>query len=237
MTTIVSIFAIIAAISTVVYTIITIKTLKELKRQRETTYLPNVILGESSYTMLIDSNLNHNSIQFEDVNSKIKTKNCYLNIYNIGLASAKNLNFTYEIDNENIIKLASENVKKLAINELKNGWLSIDYKEFKSSHNLLAQKNREKDFLIPVNIENRPFQLELPSYLLSILYILTYDIEENYELLQNIPEFSLKIEYEDLNNKKHWINYQLKFNIFAMTKTDVIFEVRKEKTTANNGYK
>ncbi|MFI8606659.1 hypothetical protein ACIGCP_19490 [Cellulophaga baltica] len=233
MTTIVSIFAIIAAISTVIYTIITVKTLKEIRKQRETTYLPNVILGESSYTMLANDNLNHSSILFEDIRSKIKSKYCYLNIYNIGLASAKNLKFTFNINNDKFIDIANKEIEGLSISKLKNGFLSMDYKQYKSGHNLTAQTNREKDFLIPVNIENKSFQLELPSYLVSILYILTYDIENNYEVLKDLPNFDLEIEYEDLNNKKHWIGYKLSFNIFSMTKTDVIFEIKKERTTAN----
>ncbi|MDN3725552.1 hypothetical protein QRD02_14295 [Aequorivita sp. SDUM287046] len=234
MTTIVSIFAIIAAISTVIYTVITVKTLKEIRRQRETTYLPNVILGESSYTMLIDDKLKHNSILFEDIKSKIKSKHCFLNIYNIGLASAKNLKFTFNINDQEYIKLASKNIDGLEISEMGNGFLSIEHKELKSGHNLSAQKYREKDFLIPINIENKSFQLELPNYLMSILFLLVYNLEDNYELLEELPYFELKIEYEDLSNKTHWINYQIKFNIFSMTKTDVIFEILKERTTANN---
>ncbi len=236
MTTIVSIFAIIAAISTVIYTIITVKTLKEIKRQRETTYLPNVVLGESSYTMEIDESLNHNSIMFEDSTTKMKTKNCYLNIYNIGLASAKNLKFLFKINDNKFIDLAKENVNGIEISEMGNGFLSIKHKQLNSGHNLATQKNSTKDFLIPVNIENKPFQLELPYYLMSILFLLVYNLKDNYDLLSNLPHFDLKIEYEDLSNKEHFINYQLKFNIFSMTQTDVIFEILKERTTANNVY-
>jgi len=234
MTTIVSIFAIIAAISTVIYTFITVKTLKEIKRQRETTYLPNVILGESSYTMKIDENLKHTSIQFEDTTSKTKTKDCFLNIYNIGLASAKNLNFLFEINDDKFIELIKKNVSEVEIAELGNGFLSIKHKEFNGGHNLAAQKNKSKDFLIPINIENKPYKLELPSYLMTILYLLVYNLEDNYELISNLPHFDLKIKYEDLSNKQHFINYQLKLNIFSMTQTDVIFEILKIKTTTNN---
>jgi hypothetical protein len=233
MTTLVSIFAIIAAISTVIYTFVTVKTLKEIKRQRETTYLPNVVLGESSYTMKIDKDLKHNSIQFEDVTTKIKTNDCFLNIYNIGLASAKNLNIIFEINDNKFIELIKENISEVEIAELGNGFLSIKHKEFNGGHNLAAQKNKSKDFLIPINIENKPFKLELPSYLMTILYLLVYNLEDNYELISDLPHFDLKIKYEDLSNKQHFINYQLKLNVFAMTKTDVIFEIIKERTTAN----
>jgi hypothetical protein len=228
MTTIVSIFTIIAALSTVIYTIITVRTLKEIRKQRETTYMPNVILGDSGFTMCINESLDFETISFEDVKTKEKSKECYLNIYNIGLASATDLSFKFEFNDQSLAKIATDSIPKLHIEILSNGFISIDYKNLQTAHNLYGQKYFSKDFLLPVNIDNSSLRLNLPSYVIYVIYFLVYKIDDNYDILKNLPDFKLLIEFIDINDKKFVKSYNLNLNIFPMTKTDVIFEILKK---------
>lgn len=218
-------FAIISALATVIYTFITIKTLKEIKLQRETTYLPNLVLGDSFFTMYISENLNLNDIEFEEINSKKRLKDCKLKIYNIGFASAKDVKVSFEINNESFFQIIKENYPDFKI-ELKNDFVFYEYDKLREGHNLLAQTSKEIEFLLPVNNNTEPFYVEIPSYFIRILSLITYKIDD-YDILQELITFKFNIKLKDLANKEHNVSYLLGFNIFSMSKTDTIFEIVK----------
>lgn len=220
-------FAIISALATVVYTIITIRTLKEIKIQRETTYLPNLVLGDSFFTMYINENLSLDNIEFEELDSKIKSKKCNLKIYNIGFASAKDVKVKFEIDNEKFFQIIKDNYPTFEIEKLNNPqFISYKYEKIREMHNIIAQSSKEIEFILPVNTNSTPFLVEVPAYFIRILSLITYKIDD-YDILQDLPTFNLNISFKDLANKKHSISYQLGFNIFSMSKTDTIFEIIK----------
>lgn len=226
MDNILSFFAILSALSTAIYTFITIKTLLEIKKQRETTYMPQVILGESFYTMINDTE-NLKEIVFENTKTKIRQKKCSLHIYNIGLASAKNLKFQFKVDTNHYLNLIKENLKDFSTNEKVDGFLFIESNSRQCGHNVPLQLYKEKDFLLPVNIQKSPFKVDIPLYLTELLSIIIFDIDNNYDLIEKLPNFELEIKYDDLYNKTHIEIYSLRFNIFSMSKTDVIFEILK----------
>jgi len=250
MTTVVSIFTIISAIAAVIYTIITFKTLKEIKAQREMTYRPDIIIDEGLfYIYSYKTDKGEFPVEYT-YDKKDPMYNCNdfkmssfsVNLFNIGLAAAKEIHITYSVHLDKIIDAILEQNKLLPaekIIDIRKEKRFIEFKPAKkavggaSFHSIDNQLKKEINHIPPANISNSPIKISLPSYLLEVHSILIYNFwlsEAKQKEFPELPVVNVKIDYVDIGNNKHSKDYELSISYHGGTKNESMnsFKVKQK---------
>lgn len=231
MTVIVSIFTIVSALATVIYTIITFRTLKEIKAQREATYRPDIIIDEGLFYIYsfkdengeFPSEYTYGKKQQDYYSENLRMNSFGMNLFNIGLAAAKEVKIKYSFDLDKIFTTIIEQNKALPNDKIINIIKNDNTLEFIPSDNCVGSKcnsihfinsqlNREFNHILPTNITNNPIKLNLPTYILEMHSILIYNFwlnETEIKKFPEIPVITLNISYLDIGNKSHSKEYEL----------------------------
>lgn len=250
MTTIVSIFTIISALAAVIYTIITFKTLKEIKAQRETTYRPDIIIDEGLFYIY---SYKTTSGEFPVEYTYDKKDSLYycdnfeissfsINLFNIGLAAAKEVEIEYSFQLDKIIDIILEQNKTLPaekIIDIKKDEHFIEFTPAKkvvsgsSFHSIENQLKSKINHILPVYISNNPIKINLPTYLLEIYSILIYNFwlsNAKQKEFPDLPIVNIKIQYMDIGNNKHSKDYELSIYYHGGTKNESMnsFKVKQK---------
>ncbi|MDI9870594.1 hypothetical protein [Flectobacillus roseus] len=220
--------------ATAVYTFITYRTLKEIENQRETTYKPEIIVEGCHFYLYSTKG---KKLDFPTEYSLVRKPKGYISdakysefsfkIYNIGFASAKNIQFEFLPKSEEIVRLNHclqfiESKNKVQIIQHND---SIEFKRFddssdlpKGNHSISGQNSRTLNHLLPVNIDNKPFNIYIPTYLLlmhSLKIFYSSNPIKNTDILRSPFTFILNIKYQDIGNKMHEKNFNIMINDFG----------------------
>jgi hypothetical protein len=246
----ITIFTIISALAAVTYTIVAFRTLLEIKAQRETTYRPDIIVDEGLfyiYSYKSDKGEFPVEYTYEKKNQLYHCENFTIssfsiNLFNIGLAAAKEIQIEYSFDLDKISSIINEQNKTLPADKIINIKKGNAFLEFKAAENAVvrssyhaidSQLKREINHILPVNISSNPIKIALPTYILEIHSILIYSFWMNDTKDNEFPELpiiNLKISYFDIGNNKHSKEYELSILYHGGTKNESMnaFKVTKK---------
>ena len=225
----VKIFGIVSAIATAIAAFLTFRTLKEVKTQRESMYMPDIIIEEKQFFIYgAETSKGISFCEFSiekkkhgHLSEKFAFSKFSIDIFNIGLATAKKVEVNFTFNTEKSI-LNIENINKniplskaVKINKTKTGIEFIggeDSLKSGSMHFINNQLQTKINHVLPINISDTPFKVELPMFILE-LYTTTIsqfwiDESQNREF-PDFPPIKVKFTYLDIGNKKHKKKYQL----------------------------
>jgi len=206
----------VTAFATIRYVWISSKTLREIKLQRETTYLPEIIINSTPFYLKCENEygfpVQYNSslnITEPSINENITFLTIPIRIYNIGLGSAKKVHFKFEFDVNKAILILQN--KKIHL----NGGLEHDFKfdyDYNSimitgingqSYFSISVDDRFNSYLLPVNIDRNGADLDLPIHISSMYAIYSFIWRVNHQLMKDcsFPPIKIHINYSDINNK------------------------------------
>lgn len=166
-------------------------TLLEMKIQRNNTYMPQIV-AESNEKIEISWDSKSDFIFLkEDTNMY---NQIYLNIYNVGVGVARNLEFAWDKDNVNVLaNYINKNSVDFSIS-LINEMMVIKTTGIEAG-GLGLECISKLNFLAP-NVDE-PYKVNLP-----IQYIQLYKIML-IEQINNYPPIQLKVSYTDIQGKEY----------------------------------
>jgi hypothetical protein len=204
------------AVATIRYVWISSKTLREIKLQRETTYLPEIIINSTPFYLKCDNEygfpvqyLSSSDIAAPSINENITFLTIPIKLYNIGLGSAKKIHFKFEFDVKKIISILQD--KKIHLNNGLDHAFKFDY-DYNSimiagingqSYFSISEDDQFNSYLLPVNIDKNGADLDLPIHITSMYAIYTFMWRVNHQLMKDcsFPPITIHINYCDINNK------------------------------------
>jgi len=227
---IINLFTIISSIAAAVAAYLTFRTLSEVQRQREAMYMPDIIIEEQNfyiYGQESSKGYSHLDYSFEKKDDDFKSSkfgfsSFPISIFNIGLATAKDVKIEYAINMEKCVQLLTEINSQIPEDcsiqiEVKKNSVKIIGAEnaicSNAFHYLQNQLKINLTHILPINIFNEATQVNLPSFLLDIYstYVSSFWLNDNKEReFPDFPKFKVNITYKDIGNKE----YQKQFAIF-----------------------
>lgn len=204
------------AFATIWYVKIAGKTLREIKLQRETTYLPEIIINSTPFYLKCENEygfpVQYNStsdITFPSINVDITFLSIPIRVYNIGLGSAKKIHFKFDFDVKKAISILQN--KKIHL----KGGLEHDFKfdyDYNSimisgingqSYFPISLDNQFNSYLLPVNIDRNGADFDLPIHITSMYAIYSFMWMVNHQLMKDcsFPPITIHVNYSDINNK------------------------------------
>lgn len=225
-----------ASIGTFVSAMIAVFTLFEIKKQRQSLYLPDILI--KSFTVSIsksplnkeneeliqyktsvfnDYSKNYNDIDFE-VSAKYK-------VDNVGFGVAKNLICQWHFSTKEAIK----EIEKILPSDFNFSWHkglnlyllnNLRNEDFHYSANANIYK-QEIDYITPISVENHFHFHTIPEIIIFCHYLfliyktnLTGKSGENFHVFEffeyKFPNPALSIKYKDINGKTHKKLYKFK---------------------------
>jgi hypothetical protein len=204
------------AFATIWYVRISGKTLREIKLQRETTYLPEIIINSTPFYLKCENEYGF-PVQY-NLSSDITPPSIYENftiltipirVYNIGLGSAKKVHFKFDFDVKKAISILQN--KKIHL----KGGLEHDFKfeyDYNSimisgingqSYVSILLENQFNSYLLPVNIDRNGADFDLPIHISSMYAIYSFIWRVNHQLMKecSFPPITIHVNYSDINNK------------------------------------
>jgi hypothetical protein len=244
------IFTIISALAAVAYTIVAFRTLLEIKAQRETTYRPDIIVDEGLfYIYSYKTEKGEFPVEYT-YEKKGQLYHCdnfrmgsfSLNLFNIGLAAAKEIQIEYSFDLDKITSIINEQNKTLPADKIISIRKEKAFLEFKAAENAVGggsfhvinnQLKREINHILPVNVSSNPIKIALPTYILEMHSILIYNFWMNdakEKEFPDLPIINLKMNYLDIGNNKHSKEYELSILYHGGTKNESMnaFKVKQK---------
>lgn len=235
-----TIISILSSIAVLVSLIIAYRALIEVRKQRETIYLPDLITKGyefSCYAEKADSYIKVRYCYLFDTNflpiDDAPHKNpFYIDLYNIGLGTAKNITIRFDINISEVIKeierIANDNHKsKIVKFELGENWLNYDAESYTGGGITIADYMLRKEigFLLPTSANNGFIKVEFPYVITILINVFNYVLYRCYESFGGIyynndkrvkiplfPTFHFYLEYQDINNKIHNKTYSINVN-------------------------
>lgn len=215
--TITIILTIVIALATIWYVRIAAKTLREIKLQRETTYLPEIIINSTLFYLQCDNKYGFpiqysqdSDISIPSINTIIRFLAIPIKVYNIGLGTAKKIQYKFEFDIKSAIAILQN--KKIFLNGGIEHEFNFDYKNDSimingidgMSYFSISLEDRSNSYLLPVNIEKSGIDLDLPIHISTMYAIYTFIWRLDHQLMQNcsFPPIFININYSDINNKE-----------------------------------
>lgn len=214
----------ISSVAAFVTAIIVFFTLLEMIRQRQSSYMPDLvckplqfsvsadITDTLKYTISSKDNGDNRDQDHRDPQGKI---------FNIGLGSAKNLNLTWRFDHEKAI----EDVKRLNLELdlalfIKDNFMIIKCESGGIYINLAIAYLKSIDYILPVSITNQPVSIPIPScyvHLLSIysIFQIYKDSENVLDALSSFPQTWLTIKFKDVGGRIYKKNNLMSCSIFS----------------------
>jgi hypothetical protein len=210
--------------------LLTYKTLLEVKAQRESTYRPDLIIEQKDF--VISSSPEGNYYKKSETSSKKKAEVFLIDnfsekfefrIFNIGLATAKDVHATFTLDLSKSFSLIEKLNKKVPEENQVNLKLEKNFLHFSgkknSMHIIDNQLTSRLNHILPVNILNDSAKIFFPAVILDIYTIYISHFwsaikPKTYSEFPEFPSIKLKLEYQDIGNKTHFKEFELnlKFN-------------------------
>lgn len=152
-----------------------------------------------------------------------------LNIYNIGLGSAKKIQITFELDIKGIEDYVNDMNKE--INQEKridikykpssaanrSSLLSIDW-PIQSVQFVDQSEIYEISHLPSINVAVKPYTLLIPNYILNLYraYFITwcFVMEQNRFLKKEFPPFYVTMHYSDIGDEKFDKRFKVNFSVY-----------------------
>lgn len=241
----ISFFAIVSSIATLAYAIIAFRTLYEIKKQRESTYQPEIVIEESilyiNNCSSIDDKWEPNYSTKRDYITpnnelSLEYKKPYINLYNIGLGAAKDVEvkFTFNIEEY------EENIKK--INRSLKGTKDKFYLDTQGKGILFSECDKITHGLPNINPDINRLNHILPAtttklstmvylpLLPSVFFEATMRnfVNQNYLEKKFIdPTFGdilIDITYLDINNKRHEKRLTLSCQFHLLSRSESTFK-------------
>ncbi len=206
----------VTAFATIRYVWISSKTLREIKLQRETTYLPEIIINstpfylkcENEYGFPVQYNLSSDKT-LSSINENFTILTIPIRVYNIGFGSAKKVHFKFDFDVKKAISILQN--KKIHL----KGGLEHDFKFDYDSNSIMVSgingqsyfpislDNQFNSYLLPVNIDRSGADFDLPLHISSMYAIYSFIWRVNHQLMKDcsFPPITIHVNYSDINNK------------------------------------
>ncbi|MBI2004454.1 hypothetical protein HYS72_03255 [Candidatus Pacearchaeota archaeon] len=205
----------ISLIVNVVVSLILLWTLFEMRNQRKSMYMPELLIKNHAFKIRKKKDLKF-SWEFNIPSSS----NFLLSITNVGFGIAKNINLGYSYDVDKFVRLIRElDTRNLFNLKKEDAWIKLEGNKLKSLINLKCLAYFD-NFLK----NNEDMKISLPySYqqLFSIMVFLSLQSSsENFSKYINmIPKLKLKINYQDIGERKITKKYVLNMKMFMFDKS------------------
>lgn len=205
----------VTAFATIRYVRISSKTLREIKLQRETTYLPEIIINSITFNLRCDKKYGfpieytiESKVSDTLINELITFFAIPIRLYNIGLGAAKDVHYNFQFDINKATAILQD--KKVYLNNDFEHEFTFDYKQDSilingingMSYFSISLDEKFNSYLLPVNIENSGTDLNLPLHISTLYAIYTFIWRMNHKLMENcsFPPIIINISYSDINN-------------------------------------
>lgn len=233
-TTIIGTYSTVAtAIGTIVALFIAIFTLLELKKQREISYLPQIAVVESPFSILFDfpdCNLRwSNELSLDELRKRQKEKGLpgldfHLNAYNVGAGVARDVTIKWDYQLDSMISQIKNNEKYRNLMEIPTQkskehaaiW-GVNKGEAVIGVYLSEFQQSDFPFILPMINTETPTEFRVPkgfSLLFPIYRAVIFDAylkdEISREEYENAGSLKLFIEYKDINSKKYSKTFTLR---------------------------
>ena len=225
-------------IATFVTAIATFWTVFEMKKQREQSNMPNIVLlPDKRFSLYKATTLNHYQYWYwHDTNiqetSQVETIRCMqfdVDLFNIGVGSAKNVKYKYKIDAKEITNFLNDiGIVTVEMLDLKSDILTFSAK-FGSDMLVKNVGKIDIDFsqtFIP-KTDEKASKLKLPTIYLALYnaFILSILQKQNTtDYFDKFPSLYLSTTYQDIANKEYKKDFQISFKLDFM---DVIINTNR----------
>jgi hypothetical protein len=219
----------------------------------ETTYKPELIIEEKYFHTYAG---NHfiidlpTEISYEKKGGNYKSDRDWLNdleleLYNIGVGPAKNIEYVFNFQIENVIKYVNERLadvpeeKRILIKPINDNltWIEFIYRNKKDEHKAAASAinamHRQKiNHLLSVSLNNRPYLLKVPYILVHLYTIAVYSAWKGLKMTAesfnnlNFPPFFIDMTYSDLGNKTFKKRFKVEFLYSSGSETDSVTQLK-----------
>lgn len=237
----------ISGLATLSASLIALFTLLEIKRQRKQSYKPEPVI-KSSLIYVYSEKFKEYYFPFKISRELYKNENSivnlsfsdfYLELVNVGISSAKNLSIKWDFDfNKAISTIESKNEDRLFLINYNTKSLEIkfpldNYREVNVVKNqfeiinfdYLVNSTSNSFDVIPLRVPVAVMRLYLVYISLALEF---YNINEKSSKngsLDNFPELSLNIRYEDISGNKYSKFFNVEFDFVSfMNPMDIKFK-------------
>jgi len=220
----------VTAIATFVTAIATFLTVWEMKKQRQQSNMPNIVLlPDKRFYLYRATTLNnyqywywHNTnLQETNQVETIRHMQFDIDLFNIGVGSAKNVKFKYKINSKDVTKFLDDigivSVEKL---DLESDTLNFSAK-FGNDPLGTSVGKIDIDFsqtFIP-KTDEKANKLKLPMIYLSLFnaFILSILQKKNTtDYFDKFPSLTLSMTYQDIANKEYKKDFKIYFKLDSM---------------------
>ncbi|MES2284045.1 MAG: hypothetical protein V4547_00070 [Bacteroidota bacterium] len=241
-------FSSLTLIATLITALATLWTVREVKKQRETSYHPELYLGNQAVFFYghkwEDKFLpfSYSTEEIKDGDDSSWSNSITIDLYNLGFAVSKAVEYKWDFDiNEAIEQIHSTNrAKYFNVNYQKGLEISvpsIKYQQFHMVGNQLRKGNI--NYILPSSIEKIPAKIIVPScyidlYIIFLMNALGYyeekkdDVQQRNIDLDNFPPLILTLTYKDLHGKTHSKKFKLQFSFSTITSPENLTNDRRE---------
>lgn len=222
-----SVFNVLSSIATALAVFIGVYSIYEVRKQRESTYMPDLIIEEKLFEM-VERNQGlrffYDDEEKNDLN--LRLAQFHLCCYNIGFASAKKIKCEFIFNADCYIKKINKNLKALSReNEITfqfgkgKKFIKILSSNSVFENQALALKNGfkiDKNLILPVSVANEPIKIEIP-YPILLFFIINqyYSFENEHADDDSDFNFTFKISFYDIGNVKRSKTYKISFYSMA----------------------
>ena len=227
---------VLAGIGTFVSAMIAVFTLYEVKKQRQSLYLPDILIksflvsisksplqkGNDELIEYKTSDFNDYSNNYNDTKFEVSAK---YRVDNVGFGVAKNIVCKWQFDTKRAIK----EINKIISHKFGFSWhegLNIYFlnNSDNEAFHYSAHANIEKqviDYITPISVQKHFHLHTIPEIIIFAHYLflifknnLIEVSGENFNIFEfqeyKFPNPTLRIEYRDINDKKHKREYKFK---------------------------
>ncbi|MET4082846.1 hypothetical protein ABIB40_002810 [Pedobacter sp. UYP30] len=238
-------------VATLVTALATFWTVLEVKKQRETSYRPEIYLGNQQInfyglkwkdTFLPFSYSTEEIKEFNDMSCEN-----YINIdlHNVGFGVAKAIEYEWSFDIQRVIESIDQvnHIGFFHVHYDKILEISAPQIEFKFSHMVTNQLRKNTvNYILSSSIEKIATKINVPScyidlYLIFLSSALNYyskksetkkEVKTHNIELENFPQLKLKLAYKDLHGKSHSKSFGLRFSFNHLSSPENATETRRE---------
>lgn len=217
--------SVISAFGTIAAAIIYYFTLKEIKKQRLDKYAPSLFIDRATFFVqgVIRNEIEmpykwkNGPVEFNKIYTEFEpygiTNRFYLNLYNIGLGIAKNIEVRFSYDDEEFIVRINELAKKIPEDRRIKIELTADRISLSAENKNLPFSNNnfprsaymasDINNIVPISISNNYTQIDLPLSFMELFNIYMNYI--GYLLGKEAPEINppiltIEISYQNIAN-------------------------------------
>lgn len=189
-----NVIGIVGHLLAIVSLLLVFATLVEMQKQRDNSYMPQIVAECSDEVGITWSNKHDILYISDDEKKSSRYKQFYLDIYNIGVGVAKNLQFEWVSENMDLFAECINSNSKNYYLESKNGIFNLQTEGVVTGGSEFEKVNK-LSFLASSNDE--PYRMIFPHQ-----YLLCYKVML-MDQLNTFPQLQLKISYEDIQNKSY----------------------------------